>query len=292
MAVTASSDVPGPAERSKALEINNTYLRRFLARIALHTTAKFFKHNGPCIPISKHQILKTGYSVHLMEAATMIYVAQNTSIPVPKVYSSFIHKNRAYIIMERIRGKDLASAWKSLSKESLQKILSQLKDIIQELRSIEPPPQTGVESCVGGSLYDSRLPHGTPRLGPFKTPREFHRWLRNDAEASQLRDSITKQEADDIKAMVAQQDGEWPNPVFTHCDLNPSNILIRGQEIVGIIDWEFAGWYPPYWEYTSAWRGNIIRREWQDILLSLLDPFPEELDMERTRCKWWGEWRN
>jgi len=192
--------------------------------------------------------------------------------------------------MERIRGEDLASAWKSLSEESLGKILSQLQGMIQELRSLKPPPNTGVESCAGGSLYDSRLPHGSPRFGPFKTAQEFHRWLRGDVKATQLSDHVAKQEADDIKAMVALQDGQWPTPVFSHCDLNPSNILIRGEEIVGIIDWEFGGWYPPYWEYTSAWLGNITRSEWQDILISLLEPYHKELEMERTRSKWWGEW--
>jgi len=87
---------------SEALAINNIRIRCFLARIALYTTAKFFKYKGPYIPISKHKILKTGYSVHLTEAATMEYVAQYTSIPIPKVYSSFLHKNRVYIIIERI----------------------------------------------------------------------------------------------------------------------------------------------------------------------------------------------
>lgn len=40
---------------------------------------------------------------------------------------------------------------------------------------------------------------------------------------------------------------------FTHGDLHFSNILVGGDgHISGIIDWEFAGWYPVYWEYTST----------------------------------------
>jgi len=37
----------------------------------------------------------------------MQFVAQNTSIPVPRVYCSFLHKNRAYIVMERLPGKGI-----------------------------------------------------------------------------------------------------------------------------------------------------------------------------------------
>ena len=79
----------------------------------------------------------------------MRYLAEKTTIPVPKVYCSFLHKNRAYIVIERIQGEELPKAWKSLSEESVEKILSQLKRILQELRSLTPPPGTGVESCVG-----------------------------------------------------------------------------------------------------------------------------------------------
>ncbi|KAK5628933.1 hypothetical protein RRF57_004648 [Xylaria bambusicola] len=82
--------------------------------------------------------------------------------------------------MERIQGDELPKAWKSLSKESLENILAQLKAMIQELRSLAPPPSTGVESCVGGMLYDSRISRGTLRFGPFKTIQEFHFWLRQD----------------------------------------------------------------------------------------------------------------
>lgn len=29
------------------------------------------------------------------------------------------------------------------------------------------------------------------------------------------------------------------------------NILVEGGRITGIIDWEYAGWYPEYWEYVK-----------------------------------------
>ncbi|KAH6720392.1 kinase-like domain-containing protein [Leptodontidium sp. MPI-SDFR-AT-0119] len=253
---------------SEALAINNTYFRRFLSRLALHTTAKLFRQDGPCIPISRHKILKNGFSVHLTEAVTMDYVARNTSIPVPKVHCSFIHKNRAYIIMERIQGKTLAAAWPHLSKDSLQKIFLQLKNMIKELRALKPPPEIGVASCAGGSMYDS----------------QFHRWLRAGLdETTRLGDHVSDEDTTAIKAMIVKQDGTWPAPVFTHSDLNPFNILVRGDQIVSIIDWEFSGWYPPYWEYTSAWFGNVTRGEWQSTIYSLLNPYPEELEIERTR---------
>lgn len=275
---------------SEHLAINNTFVRRILTRLALHTTAKFYARDGLCVPISRHKIVKTGRRVHLTEGATMNYLAEKTTIPIPKVHCSFLHKNRAYIVMERIQGEELPKACKSMSREAIEGVFEQLRNIFQELRALPPPPGTGVESCVGGSLYDSRLPRGNPRFGPFKTTQEFHFWLRRDLKPEQLEDREKDRDWHDLQDMMSKQDGQWPQPNFTHGDLNPFNVLVRGGRVVGIIDWEFSGWYPHYWEYISAWFGNVTRTEWRDMLDKVLDrPRPEEFKMEETRNKWWGE---
>lgn len=283
-------DIEGQHNGTEHLSINNTFIRRFLTRLALRTTAKLYTRDGLVVPISKTKIVKTGRRIHLTEGATMRYLAEETSIPVPKVYCSFLHKNRAYIVMERIRGDELPKAWKSLSEEALESIFAQLRLYIQELRSLTPPPGTGVESCVGGSLYDSRIARGNPRFGPFKTIQEFHFWLRGDSRPEDLEGRKKDQDWHDAVEMMRQQDGPWPPPKFTHCDLNPSNVLVRNGKVVGIIDWEFSGWYPYYWEYTSAWYGNLTRTHWQGLLDKFLDrPSPDVFRMEEIRNKWWGE---
>jgi aminoglycoside phosphotransferase len=94
-------------EGTEGLAIENTSIRRISTLIALKTTARLFKRNRTCIPISKNLIVKTGPYVHLAEVATMRFVAENTSLPVPKVFCSFLHKDRAYIVMERIEGETM-----------------------------------------------------------------------------------------------------------------------------------------------------------------------------------------
>ncbi|CAK4032933.1 kinase subdomain-containing [Lecanosticta acicola] len=190
--------------------------------------------------------------------------------------------------MERVHGEDLPRAWKRLPKDGRHDMFTQLKAMFHELRTLTPPLGTGVESCTGGSLYDSRIKRG-PRFGPFRSIQDFHFWLREELRPSEFPSRPKDQEWQDIENMVAMQDGPWPPPVFTHADLNPFNILVRDDKVVAVIDWDFAGWYPNYWEYTSAWYGNITRTGWQDELGQFLDTFSAELEMERTRQKWWGE---
>lgn len=275
----------------ESLAINNTPFRRILTLLALKTTARTFRRRGLCVPISKHLLVKWGRFVNLTEAATMKFLTSNTSIPVPKVWCSFVSNGFTYIVMERIHGKCLGEGWGSRSQESKDKLLAQLRHMIQELRSLQPPPGTGVESCAGGTLYDCRMPRPTLRFGPFKTIQDFHLWLRGNLNPSEKKKAnLQPQDAwNDVVDMAVKQDGLWPPPVFTHGDLHPGNILVRGDEIVGLIDWEFSGWYPHYWEYTSAWSTQILMTEWQNALPSFLETFPEELKMEMVRQRWWGE---
>ncbi|KAL2397745.1 hypothetical protein ABEF93_004202 [Exophiala dermatitidis] len=266
----------------------STFFRRWFALITLKTTARFYRHHGPCCPISRHLIVKTSPFVDLTEAATMNFIKCHTSIPVPRIYCSFIHDNQVYIVMERIRGKTLAEAFGSLAEADLTSICTQLRQMLLEMRKL-CPPGPGVQSCTGGSLRDSRNPRSNPRFGPFKSIQEFHLWLREGLKAEQPPCRQNIQEWREAQDMIAMQDEPYPPLVFTHGDLNPFNILVRGAQLVGIVDWEFSGWYPHYWEYTSAWCGNRTREAWQKAIPKFLEPDPDHLKMEITRQKWWGE---
>jgi aminoglycoside phosphotransferase (APT) family kinase protein len=179
-----------------------------------------YKSYGRCAAISPHLIVKTGTWIHLTKAATMKFIADNTSIPVPKVYCAFVRKKVAYIVMERIKDESLNQALNRMSEDEIEGVFLQLKVMIQELRALKPPEgMLGVQSCVGGSLRDHRIPHCRPRFGPFKTIQEFHRWLKQDVNPDEHPERKDDQDWRDIKDMVARQEGPWPPSVFTHGDL-------------------------------------------------------------------------
>jgi hypothetical protein len=64
------------------------------------------------------------------------------------------------------------------------------------------------------------IPRLRPRLGPFKSIQDFHMWLREGLKPEERLDRTCEQEWEEIKEMVAQKDGSWPSPIFTHGDLN------------------------------------------------------------------------
>ncbi len=161
--------------------------------------------------------------------------------------------------MERIPGMSFQAAAKTLKDADLANIFAQLQRMIQELRALPPPSGVGAESCIGGSLRDPRIPRSLPMFDPFGSIQNLHLWLRDRLRPEDHPEGENDEDREAVKKMAAKQDGPWPARVFTHGDLNPSNIIIRDSQVVGIIDWEFAGWYPYYWEYTSAWYGNLTR---------------------------------
>lgn len=49
--------------------------------------------------------------------------------------------------------------------------------------------------------------------------------------------------------------------VFSHADIRPYNIMFdeKALKITGLIDWERAGWYSDYWEYSNIMRPMVYR---------------------------------
>lgn len=212
----------------------------------------------------------------------MQFVAKHTSVPVPRVYCAFANHNRAYIVMERIHGEPVGAGWFKRSEESRTEILNQLKNMVEEMRRITPPEGIGVAHVDGGPLYDLRLPGTSNHFGPFRTMQDFHRHLRGGLKAH-------PDHKPEISELISQQDNVRSPPVFTHGDLSSLNVLASGDEVVGIVDWETAGWYPSYWEYTTAWNVNPQNQFWQKEVDKFLQPVPKELKMEQIRLEYFGD---
>lgn len=212
----------------------NSWICRYTVLASIALLKHFRPRDGVVLMLTNNICVKYGTRVHLTEASAMRYVAQNTAIPVPKVYCSFTRRGWTYIVMERIHGTYLAQGWVQRSEESKAKILSKLNSLLQQLRKLSPPGP-GVSNVDGGSLYDCRLPGPSSRFGSFESVQDFHKYLRGGMHTDPNVDL-------EVNQLIKLQDGPWPPPSFTHGDLSSFNILDQGDEVVGIIDWETVGW--------------------------------------------------
>lgn len=241
------------------------------------------------VGVNIYFVVKYGMQVDPIEGETMIFLAQSTQVPVPQVYALFQNptKDTTYIVMERIKGSSLDQEWSRMSPEWKKAISIQLRDIVGDMRKLKSP---------GGycSIGHRGLPDGVfwtddasnPFAGPFDTESELNKALVSKYKQN----GLSKYKANYYSRTFASL-LQGHEPTFSHADLQRKNIIIRNSpatelretkwevahpELV-IIDWEFAGWYPSYWEYARAiFACGRWEDDWSDWLDDILDPFRNE----------------
>ena len=64
--------------------------------------------------------------------------------------------------------------------------------------------------------------------------------------------------------------------MLNHYDLNLGNVMIQDRKVVGILDWEYATFFPIWYEYVSASLGfTDMDVEWKKLLRERLDAHGE-----------------
>jgi thiamine kinase-like enzyme len=202
----------------------------------------------------------------------MEYIGRSTAIPVPRVQDVFTIEHKTYIVMDYISAFELTYAAKTLSPEQQQVICLQLKEYIAEMRALKPPNPGRLEAADGSGLFDIRLDSNP--FPPFATVGEFHVRLGHNFVLK----SPNHRHMRSLFKVIAQRQY---HTTFTHSDIAPRNILIKDGKIAAIIDWESAGWYPEYWEYTrwavSNYNSSQMLHDLRDVVL---EPYPDELRVD------------
>ncbi|KAI2603351.1 kinase-like domain-containing protein [Hypoxylon fragiforme] len=200
-------------------------------------------------------------------------VHRHTAIPVPEaldvVFEQEYSNNplsfsgpTAYLLMTRVPGFPLWRCQNVLSESDLERIANQLKNYIAQLRNIPRCPKSDFPICntLGEACRDYRIRHADP-VGPFADEAEFSQVLRYSDDPARRGHNI----------------------FFTHADLNARNILADKTvhsdgtvtwNVSAIVDWETAGYYPEYWEYTKAMQeGFRWSRRHNDMIHKVFSEF-------------------
>lgn len=101
-------------------------------------------------------------------------------------------------------------------------------------------------TCFPGLLYSDLEPHG-----PLYSD-DSELW---DAISLTLHDPpkrvFSQGALDNLKKRLLECEPQ----VLTHCDLKLSNIMVQDGRVAGVLDWEFAAYYPIWYDYVSdSWR--------------------------------------
>lgn len=254
---------------SKALHATCTNTKR-LTRGAWHEI--FVLEFQQAEAVSSEPLARSGYSCiarlarvkeasakRESEIATIRYVKQNTSIPVPEIYYHDLDpKNEvgaAFMLMERLPGRHLYKSWDGLSLDHKKVALSEIASVITQLASL----------CFDevGCLTEGGI---GPVISPcYESPRgPFHSTLNylqsfispDSVESPTLRD-LFHEVCEELATFMRQNDQLFFKPPFAliHADFDAQNMLFldasdgSGPRLMGLIDFEFAHTGPAYFLY-------------------------------------------
>jgi serine/threonine protein kinase len=216
--------------------------------------------------VGKNTLLKFKRGLRLSEALTMEYVRTRTNIPVPRVRRVFYVKEQLYIAMDYIHNAvSLSSHWNKISLARRHTVVLELKEYLTMLRRLPPPYPGKIEAIDGEGCLEPTIAPLTS-VGPFENVNELFNSLGVNIVLQQLYAKEMKHRyryIGDVRAIRRCADhasSDSYRTVLTHGDLSPRNILVdpKTDKIVSIIDWEYAGWYPEYWEYVRAYSMSVL----------------------------------
>lgn len=179
-------------------------------------------------------------SIHNNEFNALRRVYYETSIPVPKPIGVVVKDDDAYLLTTRLPGVPLWLCQEVFSDAEYDAIIVQLQDYLTQLRDLPKTvhPEMAICNTLGNPCQDHLIPGSFP-VGPFPDEAAFSKLMQFSDDPGRRGHKI----------------------VFTHADLNTRNILVdlvplpdgtSGWRLTGIVDWETAGYYPEYWDYTKA----------------------------------------
>lgn len=213
-------------------------------------------------------VLKVGETVRMGEAEAMMLVTRETTVPVPRVFNAYVIQEIGFIVMEKIHGVEMAETLPRAVKESLAR---ELRGYIQQWRRIRGSFFGAVD---GGPCQDVIFKHPWENkeydYGPFGSRKDFNIGMVEALKKSRPR--LTLETDEDVRFAEELRISGADQPdirVFTHGDLDQSNILVRGGRITGIIDWGAAGYSVPEREYFGL-RWPTLDLDWRELSTSIL----------------------
>ncbi|KAF1962901.1 hypothetical protein CC80DRAFT_499209 [Byssothecium circinans] len=122
-----------------------------------------------------------------------------------------------------------------MTAEEKDSVCQQLQEVLTKMRSM--PWEAGlIGSCSGRSARDCRK-YTDYSDGPYKGEATFNLSFYFD---------LVKTTPAPIRSALFQQLRSDHRVVFSHGDLAQQNILVKDSRITGLLDWEYAGWYPEH----------------------------------------------
>ncbi|PGG98661.1 hypothetical protein AJ80_09498 [Polytolypa hystricis UAMH7299] len=206
------------------------------------------------------------------EYTTLKYIQQHKpSIPAPEPQGLVKMGDVSLIFMTHIPSNNLTDVWPSMDSAQKVSVKEQLSKILMDIRSL--PYATGTPfGGVGGEGCKDIRRHLRRSDRPITTVSEFEDFLFTGPHpGGQIFVKFLRQ-------LSPQDQPSSSAIVFTHGDLRPDNIVVKKENnewiITGLLDWEYSGFYPEYYEAIKSTNclGPYEENDWFLFLPDCISP--------------------
>jgi thiamine kinase-like enzyme len=176
--------------------------------------------------------------IRLAEAESSEFVRQNTQIPIPKVFLVFCINHYTHIVSQFIKGQPLCAHWPTLSDARKEEVGATISSYVRQMQMIQP-----AASCPGPVIPSVpwRGRWFIHDLEPLESHTALVDWLNHKGD-------VTKRFHPTVN--IPSLSSNYPL-VFTHGDIAPRNFIMDSNNVLWLIDFDRAGWYPAYMEYAT-----------------------------------------
>ncbi len=202
------------------------------------------------------------------DAATVEFLRANSTIPVVTEMIWWEDDKSKFTLMKRVPGVPV-SEYRFPSIEEWHKYQQELFGYIGQLRRFTSPVLATVD---GKPLCDYHFHKPWIRYLMPSTLDEFR-----DKLGEELAAHGHQSQALEFAKNFPKDRGPF---VLTHGDLDPSNVMIHNGSISAILDWEYADYYPVWWE--------SMRVDPKHETIDLVKPFIGHYPDEQHFCVRWG----
>ncbi|KAF8908502.1 hypothetical protein CPB84DRAFT_1766786 [Gymnopilus junonius] len=235
-------------------------------------------------------VLKT-FSELPVEADALKLVESLRGIHTPYLVDYTSLDSRGFLLTTWVEGETLGHAWDRLSATDKQRVVVDLRSQFDQMRqqTISSPPRPRmICNASDGPINDPRIPWvGEENAQTFQAPPQFAEQVWIGLDWKNNRDTLKPL----LQPLIDRPD---VHVVFSHGDLLPKNLILPGgltkwrsssslddSTKITIIDWEFAGWMPNFWDSLKAtWMECEADTEWTEMIRCIFPECAVELDAD------------
>lgn len=191
---------------------------------------------------------------HLDDALAAMEMARRVGVRVPHVPRTA----GDYMVMQYVCGRALTDAWPTLGWLTTIHLALVLRRYVRAMRTLQSPTAGSLAtgSCRSYFLKDY---FGLPA---HARPCDIQSFIDFWAAFVSMRHDFQR-----ARKGVRSRPLSWvpraddASLVLTHHDLAPRNLLLDNSGKLWVLDWDFAGWYPQFFEYAAIYNFRELH-EW------------------------------